>query len=42
MDTQRVEVLHVTYGDAVVVAVAHYLILYLLPSLQTLLYQYLR
>ena len=42
MDTQWVEVLHVTNCDTVVVAVAHYLILYLLPSLQTLLYQHLR
>ena len=42
MDAQRVKVLHVTNCDTVVVAVAHYLILYLLPSLQALLNQYLR
>ena len=41
MDTQRVEVLHVTYGDTVVVTVAHHLVLYLLPTLQGLLYQHL-
>ena len=32
MDTQGVEVLHVANGDAVVEAVANYLILHLLPS----------
>ena len=42
MDAQRVEVLHVTHGDAVVVAVAHYLIFDFLPALQTLLHQHLR
>ena len=41
MDAQRVEVLHVTNGDTVVETVAHHLILYLFPSLQRLLYQYL-
>ena len=41
MDSERVEVLHVADGDTVVVTVAHHLILYLLPSLQALLYQYL-
>ena len=41
MDSQWVKVLHVTDGNTVVVAVANHLVLYLLPSLQTLLYQYL-
>ncbi len=39
---QRVEVLHVADGDAVVVLVAHDLILNLLPSAQGLLHQHLR
>ena len=38
---QRVEVLHVTHGDAVVEAVAHHLILDFLPSLQALFDQHL-
>ena len=42
MDAQRVEVLHVADGDAVVVAVAHHLVLYLLPASQRLLHQHLR
>ena len=41
MDSQWVEVLHVTNCDTVVVTVANYLILNLFPALQTLLYQYL-
>ena len=41
MDSQRVEVLHITNGDTVVVAVAHHFILYLLPSLETLLHKHL-
>ena len=41
VDAQRVKVLHVTYGDTVVIAVAHHLIFYLLPSLQTLLDEHL-
>ena len=41
MDSQWVEVLHVTNCDTVVVTVANYLILNLLPALQALLYQYL-
>ena len=41
MDAQRVEVLHITYGDTVIETVAHHLILYLLPSFQRLLYQHL-
>ena len=42
MDAQRVEILHVTNGDTVVVPVAHDLIFDLFPSLQGLLYQHLR
>ena len=42
MDAQRVEVLHVADSDAVVIAVAHHLILDLLPTLQALLYKHLR
>ena len=41
MDSQWVEVLHVTNGDTVVVTVTNDLILNLLPALQALLYQYL-
>ena len=41
MDTERIEVLHVTNGDTVVIAVAHHLVFYLLPALQRLLYQHL-
>ena len=41
MDAQRVEILHIADGDAVVVAVPHYLVFYLLPSLQGFLYEYL-
>ena len=41
MDAQRVEVLHVADRDAVVVAVAHHLVLYLLPALEALLHQHL-
>ena len=37
MDAERVEVLHVAHGDAVVVAVAHHLIFYLLPTFEALL-----
>ena len=40
MDAQRVEVLHVADRDAVVVAVAHHLVLYLLPALEALLHQH--
>ena len=42
MDAQRIEVLHVAHGDAVVVSVAHHFVFYFLPSLQRLLHQYLR
>ena len=42
VDAERVEVLHVADGDAVVVAVAHHLILHFLPALETLLDKYLR
>ena len=41
VDTEGVEVLHVTYGDAVVIGVAHYLILDLLPTLEALLNEHL-
>ena len=41
MDSQRVEVLHVTNCDTVVITVANHLILNLFPTLQALLYQYL-
>ena len=36
-----IEILHVAHGDAVVVAVAHYLVFYLLPTLEGFLYEYL-
>jgi len=39
VDTQRIEVLHVTHGDAVVLGVANDFILGFLPALETLLYQ---
>ena len=42
MDAERIEVLHVADGDTVVVTVAHHLVFYLLPSLQTLLHKHLR
>ena len=42
MNTQRVEILHITNGDTVVISVAHDLIFDLFPSLQGLLYQHLR
>ena len=42
VDAQRVEVLHVADRDTVVIAVAHHLVLYLLPALQRLLNQHLR
>ena len=41
MDAKGIEVLHVTHGNAVVVAVSYHLVFYLLPTLQTLLHQYL-
>ena len=34
MDTQRVEVLHVTYSDAVIITVTDHFILHLLPAFQ--------
>ena len=34
MDAQGIEVLHVADGDTVVEAIAHHLVLYLLPALQ--------
>ena len=39
MDAKRIEVLHVAHRNAVVIAVAHYLVLDFLPSLQALLHQ---
>ena len=42
MDAERVEVLHVADGDAVVKPVAHHLVFYLLPSLEALLDEHLR
>ena len=41
MDAQRVEILHVTHGDTVVVAVTHYLVFYFLPAFQRFLHQHL-
>ena len=41
MYAQGIEVLHVAHGDTVIIAVAHHLILYLLPPLQALLHQHL-
>ena len=42
MDAQRVEVLHITNGDAIVETVAYHLIFHLFPALQAFLNQYLR
>ena len=42
MDTKRVEVLHVTDGDTVVVRIAHHFVLNLLPTLQRLFDEDLR
>ena len=42
MDTERVEVLHITDGDTVVVAVTYDLVLDFLPALEALLYKDLR
>ena len=42
MNTKRVEVFHVTNCDTVVITVTNNLVLYLFPTLQTLLYQNLR
>jgi hypothetical protein len=42
MDSEWVEVLHVTDSDTVVIAVTHHLVLDLLPSLERLLYEDLR
>ena len=41
MYSERVEILHVADSDAVVILVAHNLVLNLLPSLETLLHKYL-
>jgi len=37
MYSQRVEILHITYSDTVVITVSYNLILYFLPSLQAFL-----
>ena len=42
VNAQRVKVFHVAHRDTVVIAVAHHLVFYLLPSLEALLHQYLR
>ena len=42
VNAKRVEVLHVTDGNAIVVTVAHHLVLDFLPTLQRLLNQHLR
>ena len=42
MYTERVEILHVADGNTVVIAVAHYLVLYLFPSFKALLDKHLR
>ena len=42
MNTERVEVLHITDGDTVVVAVTDDLVLDFLPALEALLYEDLR
>ena len=39
MDTERVEVLHITDGDTVVVAVTYHFVLDFLPALEALLYE---
>ena len=41
VNAERVEILHVTYGNTVVVLVAHNLIFNFLPSLETLLDEHL-
>ena len=42
MDTEWVEVLHITDGDTVVVAVTYDFVLDFLPALEALLYEDLR
>ena len=42
MDTEGVEVLHITDRDAVIIAVTHDLVLDFLPPLEALLYEHLR
>ena len=41
VNANRIDVLHITYGDAVAVGIAHYLILDFLPACDTALYQHL-
>ena len=42
MDAQRIEVLHITYRDAIVIAVAHHFVFDFLPSFQRFFNQDLR
>ena len=42
MDAQRVEVLHITDGDTVIIAITHHLVFYFLPAFQRFLYENLR
>ena len=41
MHADGIDVLHITYGDAVACAVTHYFVLNLFPARDTTLYQYL-
>ena len=41
MHADGIDVLHITYGDAVAYAVTHYFVLNLFPTRDTTLYQYL-
>ena len=42
MNAQRVKVLHITNGDAVIITVTDHFILHFLPAFQTLFHQHLR
>jgi len=42
VDAERVKVLHVAYGDAIVIAVANHFVLNLFPTFEALFNQYLR
>ena len=42
MDAQRVEILHITDGDTVIIAITHHLVFYFLPAFQRFLYENLR
>ena len=37
MNTNRINVFHVTYCDAVTISITHYLVLYFLPTCDTTL-----